>query len=177
MKQLTAGEGMRLISPLPYAVVTCLDPDGRPNAIGVSWLTITSIEPFMFLISIAPQRYSHEGIEKNGEFVINFPSQDQAQSAWICGVTSGRSGDKIQRANLKLIPSLKLRTPCMAEATAVFECKVVNAITTGDHTVFVGEVVAVRGNEHQPSHLYYLPPEELMSCDYQGHVELQLLKD
>jgi len=35
-----------------------------------------------------------------------------------------------------------VNVPLLAEAAANLECKVHQAVTTGDHTIFVGEVVA-----------------------------------
>ena len=37
------------------------------------------------------------------EFVLNYPNEEQANAAWICGTKSGRYGDKIKLAGLKLV--------------------------------------------------------------------------
>ena len=62
MQVLKESEALALSEPFPYALVTSLDKNGRPNAMGVAWATRTSIEPFLILISIDHRRYSHEGI-------------------------------------------------------------------------------------------------------------------
>ena len=168
-QQLSQNQGIKLTAPHIYALVTCLDADGKANAIGVSWVTRTSIDPSMFLISIAFNRYSHDAIAKSGEFVINYPSVEQAAGAWLCGVESGRDQDKIAKAGLKLVDSQKLKTPTIDNSTASFECKVVSSFVTGDHTVFVGEVVAVSGDPENVKHLY-VTSSDLIGLDFDGNL-------
>jgi len=154
MQILNESEAIALSAPFPYALVTSLDKNGRPNAMGVAWATRTSFEPFLILISIDHRRYSHEGIQMHREFVINYPNEEQADAAWVCGTKSGRDGDKIKPAGLKLVDSKAVRVPTIDGVTVAFECKVVDEFETGDHTVFVGEVVGMTGNPTKPEHLY-----------------------
>ena len=79
MQVLKESEALALSEPFPYALVTSLDKNGRPNAMGVAWATRTSIEPFLIMISIDHRRYSHEGIRIHKEFVLNYPSEDQTE--------------------------------------------------------------------------------------------------
>jgi flavin reductase (DIM6/NTAB) family NADH-FMN oxidoreductase RutF len=73
MQNLKESEAMALSAPFPYALVTSIDKNGRPNAMGIAWATRTSFEPFLILISIDQRRYSHEGIHIHKEFVLNYP--------------------------------------------------------------------------------------------------------
>ena len=154
MQVLEESEALALSGPFPYTLVTSLDKNGGPNAMGVAWATRTSLEPFMIMISIDHRRYSHEGIQMHKEFVLNYPSKAQAEAAWICGTRSGRDGDKIKIAGLKLVESTAVKVPTIEGSTVAFECKVLNQFETGDHTVFVGEVVGTSGNPDKPKHLY-----------------------
>ena len=154
MQNLKESEAIALSAPLPYALVTSIDKNGRPNAMGISWVTRTSFNPLLILISIDHRRYSHEGIQLHKEFVLNYPSEEQAEAAWICGTKSGRDGDKIKLAGLKLVDSQVVKVPTIDGVTVAFECKVVDQFETGDHTVFVGEVVAISGDLDKPKHLY-----------------------
>ena len=154
MQSLNVSEAIALSGPHAYTLVTSLDKNGRPNALGVAWATRTSFEPFLITISIDHRRYSHEGIQMHKEFVLNYPNEDQADAAWICGTKSGRDGNKIKLAGLTLVDSKVVKIPTIEGATVAFECKVVDQFETGDHTVFVGEVVGVTGNLDKPKHLY-----------------------
>jgi len=163
MQNLKESEAIALSAPLPYALVTSIDKNGRPNAMGISWVTRTSFNPLLILISIDHRRYSHEGIQLHKEFVLNYPSEEQAEAAWICGTKSGRDCDKIKLAGLKLIDSQVVKVPTIDGVTVAFECKVVDQFETGDHTVFVGEVVAISGNQDKPKHLYVSSKHKLFS--------------
>lgn len=50
--------------------------------------------------------------------------------------------DKFKETGLTPIPSLEVRPPRIEECFGHLECRVVQSITCGDHTLFVGEVVA-----------------------------------
>jgi flavin reductase (DIM6/NTAB) family NADH-FMN oxidoreductase RutF len=154
MQTLTPNEGGVLAAPMIYSLVTSLDINGKPNALGVSWVTRTSFDPFLLLISIDHSRYSHAGIDFHKEFVVNYPNAEQTEAAWLCGTKSGRDSDKIKEAGISLIDSIAVKVPTIEGATVAFECKVMGQFETGDHTVFVGEVVATRGEPQKAAHLY-----------------------
>ncbi|HXY87866.1 MAG TPA: flavin reductase family protein [Candidatus Acidoferrales bacterium] len=154
MEIIPQDEAFALSAPMIYTLVTSVDKNGKPNALGVSWVTRTSFNPFLLMISIDHTRYSHEGIRLHKEFVVNYPNEDQTDGAWICGSKSGRDTDKIKDAGLSLIDSIAVKVPTIDGVTVAFECKVIGQFETGDHTVFVGEVVATRGDLSKVKHLY-----------------------
>ena len=78
---------------------------------GVAWATRSSIDPLLVMISIDHRRYSHEGIQMHKEFVLNYPSEDQAEAAWICGTRSGCDVDKMKLTGLKPVDSKALKVP------------------------------------------------------------------
>ncbi|HWQ18286.1 MAG TPA: flavin reductase family protein [Methanotrichaceae archaeon] len=168
MKTLTESEAVALCEPMPYALVTSLDRNGRANALGVAWVTRASFSPFLMMVSIDRRRYSHDGIDLHREFVINYPNDDQSKGAWICGTRSGRDGDKMKLSGLELTDSKAVRVPTIKDATVSFECRVVNQFEAGDHTVFVGEVVAMQGNPEKPGHLFVASGYRLISLDQNG---------
>jgi flavin reductase (DIM6/NTAB) family NADH-FMN oxidoreductase RutF len=165
MKKLSANEAFARSAPMVYTLVTSLDEQGKPNALGVSWVTRTSFEPFLYLVSIDHSRFSHAGIRKNGEFVINYPSAVQEKGAWVCGTTSGRDTDKTRTSGLSFIASEKIRAPTIDGAVAAFECVVIGEFETGDHTVFIGRVVAARGDPEEERHLYVTSEFQLFALD------------
>ena len=73
--------------------------------------------------------------------------------------------DKIKEAGLSLIDSVAVQVPTIEGATVAFECKVVGQFETGDHTVFVGEVVATRGEPQKAEHLYVTSNYEFFSLE------------
>jgi flavin reductase (DIM6/NTAB) family NADH-FMN oxidoreductase RutF len=134
--------------PMQTVLVTCNDDNGKTNLITLAWHTPISRSPPLYGISIAPKRYSHGLIENTKEFVVNFLPYSLVEAAQYCGSHSGRNTDKACKTGLTLIASKKLQTPLIKEAYAHLECTLKERIPIGDHTLFVGQVVAVSSDEN-----------------------------
>lgn len=132
----------RLLHPRHTVLVTCTDKTGKANIITLAWSMPTSINPPMVVLSIAPKRRSHRMIERTGEFVVNIPTMKIVRQTLFCGRISGVECDKFKEAPLTAAPAKKVRPPIIKECVAHLECKLVQTIPTGDHTLFVGEIVA-----------------------------------
>ena len=140
----------RRLQPGPAGVVvlaTCQGKEGPPNIITLGMYMPISLRPPLVCIGIAPGRYSHGLIEETGEFVVNTPPITIEEEMHYCGVKSGRDVDKFAETGLTPIPSLKVGPPRIEECFGHIECKVVQTHTCGDHTLFVGEVVATSADE------------------------------
>jgi flavin reductase (DIM6/NTAB) family NADH-FMN oxidoreductase RutF len=130
-----------LLHPRHTVLVTCVDGEGRPNIITLAWTTPVSFDPPLVAISVGPERYSHDLIRGGGDFVINVPEMELAKETLYCGRNSGRDVDKFRETGLTPLPAKKVRSPLIQECTAHLECRVVDSIPAGDHTLFLGEVV------------------------------------
>jgi len=133
----------RLLHPRPTAIVTCVDSEGRPNALAISWMTPVAREPPTVAICVAKKRYSHALISETGEFVINIPSAELVEAVHYCGTVSGRDvPDKIGKAGLTAKPAKVVKAPVVEECPAHLECVVKQVVDCGSHDIFVAEVVA-----------------------------------
>ena len=133
----------RLLHPRPAVLVTCLDKEGRANAIAISWITPVSKKPPMVAICVAKTRYSYGLIKEAGEFVVNVPSAELAEAVHYCGTVSGRDvKDKPVKAGLTLKPAKVVKVPIIEECVAHLECKLKQVVECGSHDIFIGEVVA-----------------------------------
>lgn len=134
----------RPVFPSPAGLITSMKPDGTPNVITLGEVFNLSIrEPVIIGIAIAPMRYSHELISREGEFVANLPPASLWPRVWGCGQCSGRATDKFREFNLTPLPAVHVRPPLIAECVMNIECKVVKQELIGDHELFAGEVQAV----------------------------------
>jgi flavin reductase (DIM6/NTAB) family NADH-FMN oxidoreductase RutF len=136
----------RLLHPMHTVLVSCVDKTGKPNVLPLAWAMPTSRDPALVAISVAPSRYSHKLIEKTGEFVVNLPTIDIVKGTLTCGRTSGKNRDKFAETGLTPSPAQKVKAPIIKECVAHLECKLRNKFKTGDHTIFVGEVIAAYAN-------------------------------
>jgi len=142
LTQVPYSQAIKRKYPEPIAWATCADAAGNPNAIALGWCMCTSGEPPMLAISVGLPRYSHQLIDDAGEFVVVFPSHEMKDATMLVGTKSGRDGDKMAEAGVKLLPATRVKAPLVDNACANFECKLAGKLLTGDHTIFAGEVVA-----------------------------------
>ncbi|MEM2872578.1 MAG: flavin reductase family protein [Nitrososphaerales archaeon] len=136
----------RLLYPRPIVLITCIDSSGKPNIMPAAWAMPASFDPPMVAIGIALTRYSHELISKTREFVINIPTKELVKHIDYLGSVSGRDVDKFKASKLTALPAKKVKTPLIGECVAHIECEVASMLDTGDHTIFVGRVVAAQAN-------------------------------
>jgi flavin reductase (DIM6/NTAB) family NADH-FMN oxidoreductase RutF len=174
MGEIDLSTAIELCSPYPYTLVVTVDKQGKPNVMGVAWWTFTSVQPPMIAVSVGHPRYTHECLQNCKEFVVCFPSEEQAKAAWFCGTKSGRAMDKFAAAGLKAAPAKVVKPPIIEGVTVAYECKVVAEMECGDHTLFSGEVVAIHGDPKKAQHLYSVHYRKLVSIDWQGAVDFDL---
>jgi flavin reductase (DIM6/NTAB) family NADH-FMN oxidoreductase RutF len=137
----------RLMYPRHVVMATCVDNEGKPNIITLSFSMPVSYKPPILVISVAHTNYSHELIMQQKEYVINVPSVELAGQTQLCGEISGRDHDKFQEAELTPIPAQKVKPPLIEECHGHLECRVRESIPAGDHTLFLADVVAASANE------------------------------
>ncbi|MGB9886714.1 MAG: flavin reductase family protein [Moorellales bacterium] len=114
----------------------------RRNVMTVAWQTPLSARPPLVGVSIATGHLSHEFIDASGEFAVNVPGVDLLSKVHLCGTVTGRKLDKFEKAGLTPVPARKIKAPLIEECLAHLECRVVARHPVGDHTLFVGQVVA-----------------------------------
>lgn len=131
-----------MLAPVPPALISSGSVD-KPNVMTAAWVGIVCTNPTLTYVSIRPERYSHDIIAANKEFVINIPNLPLAQATDFCGVRSGRNVDKFKECGLTPAPCTKIGAPQIAQAPISLECKVIEVKNYGSHDMFLAEVLAV----------------------------------
>jgi flavin reductase (DIM6/NTAB) family NADH-FMN oxidoreductase RutF len=116
------------------------------NAMTAAWAIPVSQRPALVVVHVAPQRYSHDLVMEAKEFGLSVLADDQAELSQHAGTTSGRRADKFASGLLRPKPATVIATPVLEGCAATMECKLEKAITMGDHTIFVGRVVALEAD-------------------------------
>lgn len=150
------------------AVVVGVKSGAETNFMTAAWHSGVSHTPPLYLVSIAPKRHTHDLILSAGEFTVNFMPMEELKITHGCGIVSGAQMDKIDRLNIPLTDSLKIASPVIASAYAAYECRLVHQYPAGDHTLFVGEVVAAHLDEGRLSERGILDPAKINLTLYQG---------
>lgn len=135
-------KGGTFIYPLPAVMVSCGDMKNS-NIITVAWTGIINTNPAMCYISVRPERFSHELIKKNGEFVINLTTKELARATDWCGVKSGRDFDKFKEMGLTKEKATIVKSPMIAESPISVECKVDKIVPLGSHDMITAKIVAI----------------------------------
>ena len=133
--------------PMQTILVTSIDKKGKANIMTVAWHTPISLKPPLYGVSIAPKRYTHKLILETEEYALNFVPYNLIDQAQFCGTKSGHKIDKSIETNLTLIPAEKIKAPIIKECYSIFECKLKETITIGDHSFIVGEIINIQKNE------------------------------
>jgi len=142
MKQVAPGEAVRRKYPEWIVLVVARDGEGRANLMPAGWGMICSGEPFMVCVAIAHGHYTHQCIEETKEFVFAWAGEGQAELVSYAGSHTGADVDKFADFDIPTAPAAVVAVPLLAEAAANLECRLHRAVSVGDHTIFVGEVVA-----------------------------------
>ena len=109
------------------------------NAGTVNWLSQASFNPPLVMVAAKVDSGLHATVEKSGTFAVNFLSASQKQFAEDFFRPSTVEGNKINGHPFK--PG-ETGAPVLDEVYAYIECKVTVKLAIGDHTIFVGEVIA-----------------------------------
>jgi flavin reductase (DIM6/NTAB) family NADH-FMN oxidoreductase RutF len=130
----------KILDLLPTGVAVVTSRKGeKVNGLTLAWMTQVSFNPPLVVVSIAPQRYTHEFIMESKVFVINLLDESQKALAEHFGTSSGRKVDKFKdvRSSTK-----QTGAPILDAAMAYLECEVVSTYAAGDHSIIVGHVIA-----------------------------------
>lgn len=151
----------------PERIVWAVAEHDRQRSIcPLGWKMNTSIAPPMIAISVAPSRFTHDLIARSGEFVLAWPGEDLAEATLFCGTRSGRDVDKFKEMKLTPLKGQHVQAPLIGECIANLECRLVNQMTSGDHTIFAGEILAVWVDEN--------PKRPLCSIDHSSGYDFLL---
>lgn len=162
-KQVDYGTAIKTKFPEQVVIALAKDEKGVVNPVTIGWAMITSGTPPMMAIAVATGHYSVGAIRHSRELVIAFPSEDMVEEALFYGTHSGRDTEKLKAHPCATQPASVVDGLLLADAVANFECKLVSELETGDHIVFVGEVVASHVSEEHKQRLYTVGPGYKMS--------------
>jgi len=130
------------------AVVTVKSGDTL-NAMTAAWTIPVSARPTLVVVHIAPQRYSHDLVMEAKEFGLSILADDQMEVSQQAGTASGRKVNKFASGKIRQKAPKMISTPLVDGCAATMECKLEKAISMGDHTIFVGRVVALEVDPHK----------------------------
>lgn len=131
-------------------VVTTVRGDGEPCGLTASAVCSLSVDPTLILVCVERGADSHDCIHHAGFFAVN--------------ILDGAGGESLSRRFATFEVEDKFRgvafraertgAPVLESSLAWLDCAVAQALPGGDHTIFLGEVVAADAREGTPL-VYY----------------------
>jgi flavin reductase (DIM6/NTAB) family NADH-FMN oxidoreductase RutF len=130
-------------------VVTTRTADQRPCGLTANTVTSLSLEPFLVLICVEKAADSHDCIRTTRAFAINILKSEQERVARRFATWNVH-----EKFEGLAYHDEKTGSPVLDDALAWIDCRVHAEYDGGDHTIFVGEVLAGDAVEGTPL-VYY----------------------
>jgi len=129
-------KSLRMIS---YGLYVCTSRAGSKIATGtVNWLSQSSFHPPLVMAAIQVDSTLHEVIEASKVFAVHVIGKSQKKMATAFFKTVRVDGNTL---NGYVFEDGETGAPLLVDAPAFFECRVLDRMERGDHTVYVAEVV------------------------------------
>jgi len=141
MQQIDTEIAVKKRHPEGVALIVCKNKEGKINITPIGWFTICNSKPRCWAICLYHKHFSHKVISDTKEYVLCLPSYSQKDDILYCGSVHGWDINKLDKCKLKILSSKKINAPILKDSVACFECRVINSIDSGDHTIFIGEIV------------------------------------
>lgn len=115
--------------------------DGHRHGMTVSSFTSISLSPPLLLVSLQQEAHTHGLIKSSGVFGVTLLREDQSA---ISDRFAGRLGEDVDRFEGLQTFDLLTGSPFLQDGLAFMDCQVAHEIPIGDHTLFIGRIVALQ---------------------------------
>jgi len=129
-------------------VIAFDEKNKRPSGMVAGWTTICSADPYMLAVALWKKGYTHKLIHGTKEFVVAVSNKKLKKAIDVFGGQRGDKVDKFKLSKVASVPAKLVKPPLLSAATINLECKLVKEITTGDHILFIGKIVAAHIDEN-----------------------------
>jgi flavin reductase (DIM6/NTAB) family NADH-FMN oxidoreductase RutF len=131
---------------IPYGlyILTSHGANDQLAAAAVNWVTQASFKPPLLAVAVKADSFAHTLIQESGVFALNVLGKDQSGTAFTFFKPTVRDGMTLSGEPFH---SGETGSPILDHASAFVECRVSGSLALGDHTLFMGEVVAVGLNK------------------------------
>lgn len=123
--------------PAAVSIITTTSKSGEPRGATVSAVTSLSKTPPMLLVCLDAASDTLAAMEVGRGFLVHVVSDTQQDLAMAF---AGKGSQKFDTTSWSLSPTGQ---PKLDGATVVFDCSVDSMLPGGDHTIVVGNIVAI----------------------------------
>lgn len=160
-------DARRLLGGGPVTLVTTAWR-GNHNVMPAAFVTPLSFNPPFIGLAVHPSRHTHDMIKYSEQFALNLPSRELLHHCQYLGSVSGLELDKLDLTKLPTFRARQVEAPLLEGCVGYIECGVEDAYTMGDHTLFVGTVVAAQVEQDAFDETWLLSDPDLKPLHYLG---------
>jgi len=125
---------------LSYGLYVVTAREGEHCTAGtITWLSQSSFDPPLVMMGLQKKSSLHKAIAASRAFAVHIPGRSQKKLATRFFQTAKHAAGTL--GGYKFAPGAT-GSPILEDVPAWFECRVVEEVRCGDHTIFVGQVVA-----------------------------------
>ncbi len=160
-------DARRLLGGGPVALVTTAWR-GNYNVMPGVFFTPLSFDPPLIGLAVHPSRHTHDMIKSSEEFALNLAGRELLHHCQYLASVSGREVDKLELTKLPTFRARHVDAPLLEGCIGYIECGVEDAFTVGDHTLYVGRVVAAQAEKEAFDETWLLTDPDLKPLHYLG---------
>jgi flavin reductase (DIM6/NTAB) family NADH-FMN oxidoreductase RutF len=129
-----------MLRKIPHGLYICGVKDGEEvNGFTASWVMQASFQPPLVVNCVNTKSISHAMIQSSQVFALSILESGQKETAQKFFKPQRRVGNKFEDVEFYIGET---GCPIISDSLGYVECRVVGSVAQGDHTVFVGEVIA-----------------------------------
>ena len=126
--------------------------EGEQHGMTVSSFTSISLDPPLIAISLQTISRTHDLVRRARTFGVTILASDQQRVSELFASGPASTGDRLEGVQTE---TLMTGAPFIKGGLAYLDCRITQTIPAGKNTLFIGEVVAVRGDDHQSPLIYH----------------------
>ena len=160
-------DARRLLGGGPVALLTTAW-HGAHNVMPAVFVTPLSIDPPLIGVAVHPARHTHDMIRFSEEFALNIPTRELLHHVQYLGSVTGAELNKLELTRLPTFRARRVDAPLLEGCVGWIECGIEDAYRIGDHTLFVGKVVAASAEKDAFDDAWLLADPEERPLHYLG---------
>lgn len=147
MEELSIEKAFDKFKPESCVFVISVDKNGSPSGMIAGWNMKCSSEPPLFAVALSKRGYTHKLIRQSKEFVIAIPNKGLEKEVEFFGSKHGDEIDKFKETKIETARAKFIKSPLIKQATINLECKLEKEVDSGDHFIFIGEILTAYVNK------------------------------
>jgi flavin reductase (DIM6/NTAB) family NADH-FMN oxidoreductase RutF len=131
-----------VLKTIPYGfyITGVIGENGEASGFTTCWVSQVSFEPQQVVLAVRKEQHTHDLVESSGVFSLNLLDTSQEDLARKFSQPLTHENGAVGGSPYTVGEATG--APLFDEAFAHLECRVVDSMEAGDHTVYLGEVVA-----------------------------------